>query len=180
LVQSKKNACFQATFSAFRASVLKRINMLRKILIIITVITLVYSCRYDSLEDRNNNSNLIIKTGTVCGWCTVNDTLTITRTAVRYVNFTNCGSTKPAVSKAGQMQSAELDDLLGKLDFAELKKLDLNACNVCADGCDDWISFKKGTETHYIRFTRNDPKLQPIQAFIEQLYTLKSEYSLVN
>ena len=154
--------------------------MLRKFLIIITAIALVFSCTYDSLDDRNNNSDVTIKTGTVCGWCTLNDTLTITRNSVRYVNYANCSTNKPSIEKRGQITKIELDALLAKLDFTELKKLDLNTCNVCADGCDDWISFKKGTETHYIRFTRNDPKLQPIQAFIEQLFILKSEYSLAN
>jgi hypothetical protein len=154
--------------------------MIRKFLIIITAIALVFSCTYDSLDDGGNNSDVMIKTGTVCGWCTLNDTLTITQNSVRYVNYAKCSTNKPSIEKSGQITKIELDALLAKLDFAELKKLDLNTCNVCADGCDDWISFKKGTETHYIRFTRNDPKLQPIQAFIEQLYTLKSEYSLVN
>jgi len=154
--------------------------MLRKFLIIITAIALVFSCTYDSLDDRNNNSDVTIKTGTVCGWCTLNDTLTITRNSVRYVNYANCSTNKPSIEKRGQITKIELDALLAKLDFTELKKLDLNTCNVCADGCDDWISFKKGTETHYIRFTRNDPKLQAIQTFIEQLYAIKSEYSLAN
>ena len=154
--------------------------MLRKFLIIITAIALVFSCTYDSLDDRNNNSDVTIKTGTVCGWCTLNDTLTITRNSVRYVNYANCSTNKPSIEKRGQITKIELDALLAKLDFTELKKLDLNTCNVCVDGCDDWISFKKGTETHYIRFTRNDPKLQAIQTFIEQLYAIKSEYSLAN
>ena len=154
--------------------------MLRKFLIIITAIALVFSCTYDSLDDRNNNSDVTIKTGTVCGWCTLNDTLTITRNSVRYVNYANCSTNKPSIEKRGQITKIELDALLAKLDFTELKKLDLNTCNVCADGCDDWILYRNGIETHYIRFTRNDPKLQAIQTFIEQLYAIKSEYSLAN
>ena len=151
--------------------------MLRKFLIIIAVITSVFSCTYDSLEDRSNNSGLIIKTGTVCGWCTVNDTLTITQNLIRYVNYTNCGTTKPSVTKTGQIESSELEDLLAKLNVSELKKLELNSSNVSFDGCDDWISFMDGTDSHYIRFTRNDPKLQPIQAFVEQLNSIKVKYT---
>ena len=154
--------------------------MIRKFLIIITVIVLAFSCTYDSLDNKINNSDVMIKTGTVCGWCTLNDTLTIIGNSVRYVNYANCSTNKPSIEKSGQITKIELDALLAKLDFAELTKLDLNTCNVCVDGCDDWISFKKGTETHYIRFTRNDPKLQAIQTFIEQLYAIKSEYSLAN
>lgn len=154
--------------------------MLRKFLFIITVITSVFSCTYDSLEDRNNNSDLIIKTGTVCGWCAVNDTLTITQNSVRYVNYTKCSTNNPAVTKTGQMESSELEDLLAKLNVWEFKKLDLNSSNVSFDGCDDWISFRNGTDSHYIRFTRNDPKLQPIQAFVEQLNSIKAKYNSGN
>lgn len=150
--------------------------MLRKLLLIITVITFAFSCTYDSLDDKSNASYLIIKTGTVCGWCSVNDTLTITRKSVRYVNYTNCSTNKPSVEKMGELNSAELDALLAKVDFAEFKKLDLNSSNVSFDGCDDWIYFSNGAENHYIRFTRNDPKLQPIQAIVDQLNVIKAQY----
>ena len=152
--------------------------MLRRFLIICAVFTIVISCTYVSLEKESNNSDLMIKTGTICGWCAVNDTLTIARNAVRYVNYTNCNVNKPSVEKAGQINATELDALLAKLDFAELKKLDLNSSNVSFDGCDDWIYFKNGTENHYIRFTKNDPKLKPIQAFVDHLNAIKTQYSV--
>lgn len=151
--------------------------MLRKYLYLIAAIAFVFSC---SDNDENTDSDLMIKTGTVCGWCAVNDTLTITRNAVRYVNFTNCSTNNPAVTKTGELEPSELEDLLAKLNVSELKKLDLNSSNVSFDGCDDWISFTNGTDSHYIRFTRNDPKLQPIQAFVEQLNVVKARYTAGN
>ena len=150
--------------------------MLRKFLLIGVVFIVAFACTYDSVDDKSNDSDLIIKTGTICGWCTVNDTLTITRNSVRYVNYANCSTNKPSVEKMGELNAVELDALLAKLDLAELKKLDLNSCNVCFDGCDDWIYFSNGAENHYIRFTRNDPKLQPIQAFVDQLNAIKAQY----
>lgn len=150
--------------------------MLRKFQFIITVIAFAFSCTYDSLDDKSNDSDLIIKTGTVCGWCTVNDTLTITGNSVRYVNYANCSANKPSVEKNGQLNDGDLDALLAKLDFTELKKLDLNSCNVCFDGCDEWIFFSNGVENHYIRFSENDTKLQQIQAFIDQLNAIKTQY----
>jgi len=150
--------------------------MLRKFLLIGVVFIVAFACTYDSLDDKSNDSDLIIKIGTICGWCSVNDTLTITRKSVRYVNYANCSTNKPSVEKMGELNATELDALLAKLDFAELKKLDLNSCNVCFDGCDDWIYFSNGTEDHYIRFTRNDPKLQPIQTFVDQLNAIKTQY----
>jgi hypothetical protein len=151
--------------------------MFRKFLFIGVVFIVAFACTYDSVDDKSNDSDLIIKTGTICGWCTVNDTLTITGNSVRYVNYANCSTNKPSVEKMWELNSAELDALLAKLDFAELKKLDLNSCNVCFDGCDDWIYFSNGTENHYIRFTRNDSKLQPIKAFVDQINVIKALYA---
>lgn len=176
-VQSKKNDADEATFSQFRASNQKRFNMYRKYLFAIVIIFAVFSCSYDTLD---GNANLVIKNGTVCGWCSMNDTLTISETYVEYVDYKNCSTTNPAVSKTGELTATELNDLLGKLDFEQLKKLELNSCNVCADGCDDWISYKKGSQTHTIRFSRNDPRLQPIKAFVDQLNVIKSRYSSAN
>jgi hypothetical protein len=151
--------------------------MLRKYLFAIAAIVFVFSCADD---DKNTDSGLTIKTGTVCGWCAVNDTLTITRNTVRYVNYTNCSANSPEVTKSGQMESSELEGLLAKLNFSELKKLDLNSSNVSFDGCDDWISFTNGKDSHFIRFTRNDPKLQPIHDFVEQLNSIKARYKANN
>jgi hypothetical protein len=153
--------------------------MIPKYLFAVLVVVFVgSSCTYNSIEENRADPDLVIKTGTVCGWCTVNDTLTISGTQLRYVNYTNCSTSKTSVNKNGTLTSQELNTLLGLLNFDELKKLELNSCNVCVDGCDDWISFKNGSQTHYIRFGRNDPKLQPIKAFIDQLYAIKNQYSI--
>jgi len=154
--------------------------MVVKILLVVFVILIVNSCQSDQLAEKNLHSNLIIKTGTVCGWCTVNDTLTIRGNAVRYVNYTKCDNSKPVVEKNGQLPNSELEALINKLDISELKKIDLNSCNVCTDGCDDWIFFDNGSQSHYIRFGKGDPKLQPVQLFIDQLNAIKIQYSKAN
>jgi len=140
------------------------------------VILLAFACQEDQLVTEKLQSNLIIKTGTICGWCSLNDTLTIKGSSARYVNYTQCDNTMPALEKNGEIATSELEALLSKFDFSEFKKLDLNSCNVCFDGCDDWIYFDNGSESHYIRFTRNDPKLQKIQFFVDHLNAIKTQY----
>jgi len=134
------------------------------------------ACRDDQITTGKMPSKVVIKTGTVCGWCSRNDTLTISGNAVRYVNYTQCNNSSPSVEKNGQIATSQLDSLLSKLDFNELKKLDLNSQNISFDGCDDWIYFDNGSETHYIRFTSNDPKLQPIMEFVDHLNAIKTQY----
>jgi len=154
--------------------------MIRRIVFTASVIVIAFSCRNNPLAENDLNSKLIIKTGTVCGWCTVNDTLTIHGNAVIYVNYTKCDNSKPVAEKTGQLPTSELEALINKLDINELKKIDLNSCNVCADGCDDWIFFDNGLQSHYIRFGKGDPKLQSVQLFVDQLNAIKLQYSKVD
>jgi len=146
--------------------------MIRKLIFSVSVLLLTFSCQEEIVQERLH-PELIIKTGTVCGWCSLNDTLTIAGNTVRYVNYTQCNNSEPAVEKNGQLINSELETLLAQLNVEELQKIDLNSCNICFDGCDDWIFFDNGTVSHYIRFSRNDPKLQPIQKFIDQLNTIR-------
>jgi hypothetical protein len=60
--------------------------MLRKVLIAASVIFTGFSCNDDKLAEKNPYSGLNIRAGTICGWCSVNDTLTIQGNSVRYVN----------------------------------------------------------------------------------------------
>lgn len=155
-------------------------SMIWRIVFAVSLILIAFSCHNEQLAEKDLNSKLIIKTGTVCGWCPVNDTLTIYGNAVRYVNYTKCDNSNPVVEKTGQLPTSELEALINKLDIGELKKIDLNSCNVCADGCDDWILFDNGSQSHYIRFGKGDPKLQSVQLFIDQLNAIKIQYSKAN
>lgn len=150
--------------------------MFKITLFAISVIFMAFACQEDKLVPEKSQSDVVIRIGTICGWCSRDDTLTISGNSVRYVNFAECNNITPAVEKNGQLATSELESLLAKLDFNELKKLDLNSCNVCFDGCDDWLYFDNGSESHYIRFTSNDPKLQPIKKFIDQLNAVKTQY----
>ena len=155
---------------------LKRNNMFKIFLYLFLIFIMAISCQDDQIVTEKLHPNLVIKTGTVCGWCSRNDTLTIRGNSVRYVNYVQCNTSNPSVVKIGQLATSKLDFLLSKLDFNEMKKLDLNSQNISFDGCDDWIYYDNGSESHYIRFTRDDPKLQPIKEFVDQLNTIKTQY----
>jgi hypothetical protein len=152
--------------------------MIRKITFAISFVLMVFSCSNDNdqLVEKSGNPGLKIQTGTICGWCSVNDTLTLQSNSFRYINYAQC-STSPTTEMTGEIESSEMAALLSKLDLKELKKLDLNSCNVCFDGCDEWILYENGSESHYIRFSSGDPKLQTIKAFVDQLNAIKLKYS---
>lgn len=154
--------------------------MAKKFILFASILIMLFSCTYDTLEDKNRSSSVVIKTGTLCGWCTKNDTLTISGNMVRYVNYADCSNFSPTVSKTGTLIGTELDALLASLNFSEFEKLDLNSCNICFDGCDDWIQVIDGVESHYIRYGGSETELQPIKDFVNQLNSIKAKYASEN
>lgn len=150
--------------------------MIRKILIVSMVILLALACQDEQTIKPKVHADIVIKTGVICGWCSKNDTLSISDNSVRYVNYTQCNNINPAVEKTAELSDSELNSLLSSLDFNEFKKINLNTCNVCVDGCDTWISINKGSESHMIRFTGNESELQPVRTFMDQLNALKTNY----
>jgi hypothetical protein len=152
--------------------------MMHKMLFTAFFIFLASSCRYESDQShvKTNTSVITIKTGTICGWCAVNDTLIIKGNSVRYVNYWDC-MVNHSFGNSNEIKPSELNDLLASLDFSTFTKLELNTCNLCVDGCDDWVFIEYGTDSHYIRFGKDDPEVQPIKSFIDELYMIKTKYS---
>lgn len=149
---------------------------MKRILIFSMLVILALACQDEQLASEKSPSGFTIKTGTICGWCSKNDTLSIIGNSVRYVNYTQCNNSIPALEKTGEMNNAELDSLLMMLDFGEFKKIELNTCNVCADGCDTWIYIQNDGDSHLIRFTGNESNLDPVKEFIERLNAIKMTY----
>lgn len=145
-------------------------------ILLLAILLLVLNGCNDAVENENNNS-FTIEAGTICGWCTLNDTLEIYGNSFRYVDYANCQNTEPTTHTTGKLSSAEIDNLLRKLDVNEFFLIDINSCNVCADGCDDWISYTKDGVSHLIRFSRGDKQLGKIQDFVDELFFIKSSYS---
>lgn len=154
----------------------QKIKPMKRILIVAVIAILAFACQEEQLVSEKNSSDLTIKTGTICGWCSRNDTLSILGNTVHYVNYTQCSNSKPSINKTGEINTKSLDSLLMLLDYDTFKKIELNTCNVCFDGCDNWILIKSGEESHYIRFTGNETILEPIKGFIERLNVIKSKY----
>jgi hypothetical protein len=119
-----------------------------------------------------NDTGLVIKYGTYTGWFMGNDSLVITSTDLWF----NSSCDKKQSIKHGLISVNDYQILLNKLDLKEFKKVELNSCNVCLDGSDDWISVKNGTYFHSIRYGYSDSlALRKIEPFIQELVKIKSE-----
>jgi hypothetical protein len=129
-------------------------------------------------KDKNNikNDNLVIKMNNICGFCAGGDSLIVTPDITCFERLSPCDDS--GFKKTVTTNKSEWDELLGLLDVEKFKKIDLNTCYVCVDGCDTWIQVKNGSFSHEIRFADFDsPAVRSIQPFIDKLYEIGSRVS---
>jgi hypothetical protein len=128
----------------------------------------------NNLKDEGLEENgLIIKMSGSCGWCGGYDSLKISESAIYYAFNDPCGDADS--SNNWVTNKDDWNELIGLLDLLEFKKVNVNTCYVCVDGCDTWISVKSEYFFHEIRFGDYDSlTVQPIQPFIDKLYDIRS------
>jgi hypothetical protein len=126
-------------------------------------------------DDKNEGSHIIIKTGKACGWCAGADSLVVTSVKSIYQFTHGCDETKNK-EKIESTARAAWTELVSSLKWNEFKKVNVNTCALCADGCDIWISIQNGVETHEIRFTDNSPEIEPVRTFVEKLKAFHDEF----
>lgn len=79
-----------------------------------------------------------------------------------------------AYSRISHMEKSEWDKLTGSIDLDVFSSIHLNTCNVCADGCDKWISIRNGSFYHKIRYGYGDSAVvQPIKILVDKLDSLR-------
>jgi len=141
--------------------------MIRILCSIGLLLLLFQSCKKDKASETNKN-DIEIKFGSICGWCSGADSIAITANAIYYHSYNPCDTRK--IFKDTVITYNNWNNLVSKINLETFKTINVNSCNVCADGCDYWISIKSGSETHQIRYGYNDSTLVlPIKPFINIL-----------
>lgn len=97
-----------------------------------------------------------IKYGTVCGWCVGEEFIIITSSKVEYQKTIPCGENAGTVKKSIDYCSCEWDLLMASFDYELFKTLEYTDCNVCADGCDEFLEIFENESAHELRFSLND------------------------
>jgi hypothetical protein len=129
----------------------------------------------------NNKSDLNLKTTkleisycSVCGWCAGGDSLHLTVDSTYFLKNKPC---EELTNKKDILTNKkDWNELLDLLDYEEFQKIDLNTCNVCADGCDSWITVTDGINSHTIRYGFADSStIETIRPFVDKLAEIKAK-----
>lgn len=133
------------------------------------------SCKTVQTE-QTGNSDLVIKTGFICGWGSGQDSMEVSQKAVKYIYYVPRKSSEAQITKTRAISDAEWTEISNAVNMNDFVRLDYNTCNVCADGCDEWISIQKGKLSHQITFNKG-AKIDSINKLQIQLAKLKAEFN---
>jgi hypothetical protein len=128
----------------------------------------------------NDNPNvdpgpIKLSAGFACGWGSGEDSLVIYTSAIKYMYWVPAQSREPKINMTKEISGATLDSILRTIDYAAFQKLNYNTCNICVDGCDEWITVYKGSESHRIRYSKG-LKISSISALQDKLAEIRKEF----
>ncbi len=139
------------------------------------VLAAFISCNKASLGNKSAE-DIEFAMGRQCGWCAGSDSLHISSVNTDYQYTAPCDESD--FKKTAATASVNWNALISLLEYETFSKINVNSCDVCFDGCDTWISVKKGDEYHRIQFGASDSaKIQQILPLIKKLTEIKKQYS---
>jgi hypothetical protein len=122
---------------------------------------------------KEENNSLVIKSGFMCGWGAGQDSLVISSTMIKYVYSVPSNSQVPEIIKERPTTATEWNNILNSINLNNFLNLNYNSCNICFDGCDEWITVKNDSISHQIRFGMGlkIDSIKPLQDILSQLRT---------
>lgn len=145
------------------------------LLIILIPICLIACNKTNDNPMIKENPSLVIKAGFMCGWGSGEDSLIISSTVIKYVYSVPAKSNISEILKTRHTTTTEWNDILNSVNISNFLNLNFNSCNICVDGCDEWISIKNDSISHQIRFGLGF-KIDSIKPLQDILSQLRSEF----
>ena len=130
-------------------------------------------------ENLNAEDSIRIEFGSVCGWCAGEEKITVTESKVKYFREIPCGENAGKTELSRSYSSDDWDELVNSFDYDHFLTLGYNTCNVCVDGCDEFIIITKDGKTHEIRYNPGT-EIEGIEGFQEKLEELLDGFTKNN
>lgn len=141
----------------------------------ISALLILLNCKKTD-SDQTVNSNLVIKAGYICGWGSGEDSIEISKTLIKYVYYVPSKSQQPQIRKTRTVSSTEWTEISNDVNMDNFIKLNYQTCNVCIDGCDEWIFIQKNNLSHGIRFSKG-ATIDTISKLQIKLSQLRTEFN---
>ena len=152
---------------------------MKPVVFLFLILFLVFSgCKKPVVLNDNTqaaDTGLIIRAGFVCGWGSGADSLEISQTGIKYKYYIPSRSNEAVIIKTRSVPETEWAEILTDVNIADFIRLNYNTCNVCVDGCDEWIFIQKGTISHQITFGKGF-EINTISKLQNKLAELRTEF----
>jgi hypothetical protein len=152
---------------------LRKVNITPVSLLIFTMLSVFQGCiKYQTVS----NSEMNITAGFVCGWGSGMDSINISRKSITYRYWVPATSPDPVINKTRPVTESEWTEISSFINLTEFLNLDYQSCNVCFDGCDEWISVQNENISHKITFEKG-MEIKDISKFQAKLASLRDEFA---
>jgi len=145
---------------------------------LITLFLFFAACKKPTVlteSDQTIDSGLIIKAGFVCGWGSGTDSLEISQTTIKYEYYIPAQSYVPIINKSRSVSDNEWKEIVNAINIDGFFRLNYQSCNVCVDGCDEWIFIQNGKVSHKITFGKG-LEIDTISKLQNKLTELRREF----
>jgi hypothetical protein len=123
-----------------------------------------------------SNSEMIIDAGFVCGWGSGLDSINISRDSIKYRYWVPATSPVPVIDKTRSVTENEWKEIISNVNLNGFLNLNYQSCNVCADGCDEWIFIQNDNISHKITFEKG-LEIKDISKLQAKLAALRAEFA---
>lgn len=138
---------------------------------ILLILFLSISCR----KTDESDDSLIIKAGFACGWGAGQDTLEISSSIIKYSFYVPQESSDPKIDASREVTRAEWKEIKEAVDMDAFLALEYNTCNICVDGCDEWIFIQNDKASHRISYDKG-LQIETIKKLQDLISGLKAEF----
>ena len=125
-------------------------------LLFMILISILFVYCSDSDDEFGEHGPIVIEYGTFCGWCAGEEKITVSSVKTDYFRNIPCGENEETTNKTKKMSLEKWNEIILSFDYNQFLTLDYNECNVCADGCDEFIIITKRGESHEIRYSPSE------------------------
>lgn len=135
---------------------------------------LLKGCSYEE-KGPDIDADLVIQAGYVCGWGAGTDSIKITKQKISYQYYIPRKSPAPQISKSRSVTADEWTEIVSSINMDQFLKLKYNSCNVCFDGCDEWVLLKNEKLNHKITFGKG-VQIDTISTLQKKLAQLRTAF----
>lgn len=148
---------------------------MKRFAVLALILIVILSCSKQK-DEFGEHGSLVIEFGTACGWCSGEETITVSSEKADYLRLIPCGENKGTTDKTIEISEGKWNDIISCFDYSHFLTLDYNECNIYADGCDEFIKITHEGSSHEIRYSPSE-NIDGLNDLRQELNNLMSEIS---